>query len=216
MGDLSDLEKKTYNMYLKALAESQSRPYNLRKNFDDLNSNVKTAVRKLSAFFETYRDVNPSLFFKAGFKYETNKFLDISYFNSLRASKMYAKLVRERYNESVDNDESITDFKNGIIFIYDFIKDNDITLDDYILNTNESGVPWYLIHLKKQNISFYHIHSLSIELEQFPKDMRYMIMDNFDEVFARTKRNFEMSLVMNKIGKKLASFLKREKRATKN
>ena len=119
--------------------------------------------------------------------------------------------MREKYNNRVDNEESIKDFKDGIIFIYDFMKENDFTLTDYVNGVNDAGVPWFIVHLKKQNISFYHIHALDINIEKFPSDWRELLVEDFDEIFFGTKRNFENSMIMKKIGSKLNSFLKREK-----
>ena len=207
----TDFEKKIYNVYLRILGEKQGRPYTPKKDFSNMTESQKMVLKKLSLFFNTYHDVNPSTFFKAGFSGD-EKFLELSFFTSLKASRLYAKYVRERYANSVDNEESVKDFKEGIIFIYDFMKENDFNLLDYTTKTNESGVPWFVIHLKKQNISFYHIHALDITIDKFPKDWRELLVDNFEEVFCKTKKNFDESLQMKKIGSKLNSFLKREKK----
>ena len=209
--EIGDTEKKIYNLYLKALGEKQNRPYTPKKDFSNLTDGVIVTLKKLALFFENYKDVNPSLFFRAGFKHEDRNFLELSFFTSLKASRLYSKYVREKYVNSVDNEESVKDFKDGIIFIYDFMKDNDFTLSDYVNGRNESGVPWFVIHLKKQNISFYHIHALDINLDKFPADWRELLIEDFEDIFFATKRNFENSLVMKKIGSKLNSFLKREK-----
>lgn len=209
--EIGDTEKKIYNLYLKALGEKQNRPYTPKKDFSNLTDGVIVTLKKLALFFENYKDVNPSLFFRAGFKHEDRNFLELSFFTSLKASRLYSKYVREKYVNSVDNEESVKDFKDGIIFIYDFMKDNDFTLSDYVNGRNESGVPWFVIHLKKQNISFYHIHALDINLDKFPADWRELLIEDFEDIFFSTKRNFENSLVMKKIGSKLNSFLKREK-----
>lgn len=207
----TDFEKKIYNVYLRILGEKQGRPYTPKKDFSNMTESQKMVLKKLSLFFNTYYDVNPSTFFKAGFTGD-EKFLELSFFTSLKASRLYAKYVRERYANSVDNEESVKDFKEGIIFIYDFMKENDFNLLDYTTKTNDSGVPWFVIHLKKQNISFYHIHALDITIDKFPKDWRELLVDNFEEMFCRTKKNFDESLQMKKIGSKLNSFLKREKK----
>lgn len=212
--EISDFEKKIYNIYLRTLGEAQGRPFTPKKDFSNLTEGVRLSLKKLCLFFETYKDVNPGAFFRAGFKGETSKFLELSFFTSLKASRLYAKYIREKYNNSVDNEESIKDFKEGIIFIYDFMKENDYNLTDYITKNNESGVPWFVIHLKKQNISFYHIHALDIGIEKFPYDWRELMLDKFEETFYNTKHNFEESKVMKKIGNKLNSFLKREKNRT--
>ena len=66
-------------------------------------------------------------------------------------------------------------YKNG----GKFISDNDLTLGEYKTCVNGNGVPWCIIHLKKQNISFYHIHALEIDIDIFPEDYREMITDDF-------------------------------------
>lgn len=209
--EIGDIEKKIYNLYLKALGESQNRQYTPKKDFSNLTDGVKVTLKKLAMFFDTYKDVNPTMFFRAGFKHEGKNFIELSFFTSLKASRLYSKFVREKYNNSVDNEESIKDFKDGIIFIYDFMKENDFTLTDYVNGVNDVGVPWFIVHLKKQNISFYHIHALDINIEKFPSDWRELLVEDFDEIFFGTKRNFENSMIMKKIGSKLNSFLKREK-----
>ena len=214
--ELTDFEKKIYNTYLRILGENQGRPYTPKKDFSNLTDGLRMSLKKLSFFFETYKDVNPIMFFRSGFKGEDKKFLELSFFTSLKASRLYAKYVREKYFNSVDNEESIKDFKEGIIFIYDFMKENHMSIMDYVLKNNESGVPWFIIHLKRQNISFYHIHALDITIDKFPQDWRELLVNNFEEVFYSTKKNFDASQNMKKIGTKLNSFMKREKNASKN
>lgn len=211
--ELGDFEKKIYNIYLKTLGEKQGRPYMSKKDFSNMTESMKTTLKRLKMFFETYKDVNPLTFFRAGFKGEDKNFLELSYFTSLRASKLYAKYIKEKYMTSVDNEESIKDFKEGIIFIYDFMRDNDFTLNDYLTSLNESGVPWFIIHLKRQNISFYHIHALEITLDRFPMDWRELLVKDFENVFFSTKKQFDESSVMKKIGTKLNSFIKRERKS---
>ena len=214
--ELTDFEKKIYNTYLRILGENQGRPYTPKKDFSNLTDGLRMSLKKLSFFFETFKDVNPIMFFRSGFKGEDTKFLELSFFTSLKASRLYAKYVREKYFNSVDNEESIKDFKEGIIFIYDFMKENHMSIMDYVLKNNESGVPWFIIHLKRQNISFYHIHALDITIDKFPQDWRELLVNNFEEVFYSTKKNFDASQNMKKIGTKLNSFMKREKNASKN
>lgn len=211
--ELGDFEKKIYNIYLKTLGEKQGRPYMSKKDFSNMTESMKTTLKRLKMFFETYKDVNPLTFFRAGFKGEDKNFLELSYFTSLRASKLYAKYIKEKYMTSVDNEESIKDFKEGIIFIYDFMRDNDFTLNEYLTSLNESGVPWFIIHLKRQNISFYHIHALEITLDRFPIDWRELLVKDFENVFFSTKKQFDESSVMKKIGTKLNSFIKRERKS---
>jgi hypothetical protein len=123
--------------------------------------------------------------------------------------------MRERYYDDVDNHESIRDFKDGILFIYNFITENDLSLLEYKTCVNESGVPWAIIHLKQQNISFYHIHALEIGIDIFPKDYRELITEDFENVFYETKESYIQSREMREIGMKFNKFSQRLLKAAK-
>ena len=183
---LDEQEQKIYNAYLRAIADKYKRPYKARKDFSKLREKDELQLKKLKLFFNEYKDVNPFQFFKAGFKYETNTYPTLEYFNTIRAARIYAKHIREKYYDDVDNIDSLKDFKEGILFIYNFIAENDLTLMDYKTCVNESGVPWCTIHLKRQNISFYHIHSLEIPIETFSEDYREMIAEQFQNCLLYT------------------------------
>lgn len=211
----NEQEQKIYNIYLRALAEHHDRPYKARRDFSKMREKDKLQLSRLRLFFEQYKDVNPFQFFRAGFKYEVGTYPTLEYFNTLKATRLYAKHMRERYYEDVDNHESLSDFKDGILFIYNFIADNDLTLMDYKTCVNESGVPWCIIHLKQQKISFYHIHALEIDKDIFPEDYRELITEEFDEVWDTTNDAYKDSKVMKEIGMKFNKFSHRLLKATK-
>lgn len=212
---LTEEEKKIYNTYLRAQAEKYNRPYTARKDFSKMREKDELQLKKLRLFFEQYRDVNPFQFFRAGFKYEIDSYPTLEYFTTLRATRIYAKHMTERYNNDVDNHESIRDFKDGILFIYNFITENDLSLLEYKTCVNEMGVPWCIIHLKKQNISFYHIHALEIDIDIFPQDYRELITEEFENVFYETRENYLKSKEMREIGTKFNKFSQRLIKAAK-
>lgn len=212
---LNETEQKIYNIYLRAQAENYKRPYKARKDFSKMREKDILQLQKLRIFFDNYKDVNPFQYFRAGFKYETGVYPTLEYFNSLKAVRMYTLHMREKYSEDVDNHESIKDFKDGILFIYNFLIENDITLGEYKICVNDIGVPWVIIHLKRQNISFYHIHALEISIDIFPNDYREMITDEFEETFEQTKEHYFKSKMMKEIGTKFNKFSHRLIKATK-
>lgn len=212
---LNEPEQKIYNAYLRAQAEQRGRPYTARKDFSKMREKDVLQIKRLKLFFDNYRDINPFQFFRAGFKYEVGTYPTLEYFNTLKATRLYVKHMREKYYDDVDNHESIKDFKDGILFIYNFIADNDLTLLDYKSCVNESGVPWCIIHLKQQNISFYHIHALEISEDVFPEYYRELITEEFEKTFYETKEAYENSKVMKEIGIKFNKFAQRLLKATK-
>lgn len=212
---LDDIEQKIYNIYLRAQADYHKRPYTPRKDFSKMRNKDVLQLKKLRLFFDQYKDVNPFVFFKAGFVYETGTYPTLEYYNSLKATRVYSKFIRKRYDNDVDNNDSIKDYKDGILFIYNFISEKGISLSDYKTCVNESGVPWFVIHLKQQNISFYHIHTLELSIEMFPYDYREMITEKFNDLFYYTRRLYLDSRIMKEIGTKFNKFSQRLLKATK-
>ena len=203
---LEETEQKIYNSYLRAQAEHHKRPYQLRKDFSKMRQKDVLQLKRLRLFFEQYRDVNPFHFFKAGFKYQTNVYPTLEYFNTLKAARVYSKYIKQKYYQDVDNIESLKDFKDGILFIYGFLQEKDISLLDYKTCVNENGVPWCVIHLKQQNISFYHLHCLQIDDQMFPVDYRNLITDDFEKVWENTKQDYLKSKKMKQIGIRFNKF----------
>lgn len=212
--EIDEQDKKIYNLYLKAQAEHNNRPYSPRKNFSNMNKEDVGKIKRLVLFFNQYKDINPLLYFRSGFKKEEAVYPTLSFFLSLKASRLYSKYIKEMYEEDVDNVESLRDYKEGIIFIHDFITANDLTIDEYKAAVNEAGVKWVEIHFKKQNISFYHLHTLGVDIEDFPKDYRELIADHFEDSWYKTRRAYETSKTMKQIGDRFVTLSNRaQKRA---
>lgn len=212
---LTEQEKKIYNSYLRAMAEKYKRPFMSRKDFSKMRQKDVLQLKKLSLFFQQYKDINPFHYFKAGFKFQVGTYPTLQYFNTLKATRIYSKYMRQKYNQDIDNVDSVKDFKQGILFIYNFIADNDLTLMDYKTCVNDYGVPWCVIHLKRQNITFYHIHALEIPIGIFPEDYRQMITQDFESTFYQTQKNYQMSKIVRQIGLKFNKFSQRLLKATK-
>ena len=52
---LSDFEKFIYNKHLSSFKKHQNKPYNIRKNFDDVGDTTTFYVKKLSLFFNKFK-----------------------------------------------------------------------------------------------------------------------------------------------------------------
>ena len=65
------------------------------------------------------------------------------------------------------------------------------------------SVPWILIHLNEQKISFYHLHALDISRSQLQSDYIEMIFHDFDKVFSETKQKYISSNKLKELGNKL-------------
>lgn len=204
MEELTENQQKIYNLYLKHLALSQNRPYNKRKDFSNISDDIKTDLVKLDLFFQRNPEINEDLFFKSGFANLTNSYLHLGFFHTYIAVKSYSKFIKERYNTFIDSDESVNDFIEGLKFIINFVRENKIKLHDYPKITNDKGIFQYLIHLKKQYISLYHLHAFHLKLSDLYEDeILNIYLEDFKKKFFETQRQYNYSKRLKNIGNKL-------------
>jgi len=86
----TDLEKALYNEHLRESKRAKNQPYMLRKNFNKLSTTVELSLKKLSAFFEKHKEINPSEFFRAPYKiYSTEEYFDLKFYTSQKAITVY-------------------------------------------------------------------------------------------------------------------------------
>lgn len=200
---INENQAKIYNAYLKSLADHAGRPYRERQNFDKIDKGKLAALDKLERFFERYPHIQPYNFFKASFDECGVDFIKLEDFTKYKAVTIYGRKVRDMYESSADSKESIESFKSGIVFINDFTRRNGLSFGDYPNTVNKMGVPYYILHMKEQRISFYHLHIFDVELGSIPEDYRELIMTGFDVNYHKTKRNYLSSTTMKSIGDKV-------------
>lgn len=212
MDILTESHKEIYNIYLKYLALKNNRPYQKRKNFDDVTeySDTYSALVKLDLFFKRNPELNINLYFKLGFESSKDTFLKLDYFLNLHVLKNYNRYIKTRYNTDIDSIPSIEDFKSGLFFIIQFLRENNVKLNDYSIHKNTSGVYSFLIHLKQQKISLYHLHCFNISLSgiSLPDEILNIYLDDFRNKFYQTKRSYEYSRILKQIGNKVTEKLK--------
>lgn len=204
LSGLTNKEKEIYNHYLKALAEASGRPYKKRINFDNFKPADYEALKKLALFFNKYKHIYPFNFFRANFSITGEKYLQLDYFNKYKSIANYSKYNSARYELSADSDESINSFVEGVDFICSFLKKNKLKLSDYRTCVNQYTVPWFIIHLKAQRISFYHLHAFGIKLIQIPEDYKELVCSSFDEKFNKTLGTYMTSNRLKQLGNEIS------------
>lgn len=202
---ISEAQKNIYNCYLEALAAKSNRGYRRRSNFDNLSETTQMTLQKLEHFFSLYPNISVQDFFKAGFKYSATDWLSIDFFKTRKAVAFYNKYTREKQVASPDTDESINSFIEGVKNIVSFMKKNTLNFRQYRDAKNPFGVPWYIIHLKEQLISLYHLHALGVNLDEIPSDYKNLVMKDFDDYFERSRDAYLTSQKMIKIGNKVTN-----------
>lgn len=199
---MDDAKLLIYNAYLRAYAEANNRPYRKKKE-PDFDREKFGVLDKLERFFGQYKHIQPYIFFKASFETRQEKFIKMEDFLKQKAIKYYSDYVKRKYENTADDDDVIQSFKEGIVFINNFTKEHNLSFLDYRVAVNEIGVPYYMIHLQEQNISFYHLHLLAIPYNSIPEDYRELISENFDNVYLSTQQKYLTSSKMRLIGDKL-------------
>jgi hypothetical protein len=75
---LTEKEKSIYNCYLIASRTIQNKPFKLRQDFNSIDSQVYTTLKKLGIFFQKYNNIKQVDFFTAPFSYYgIDNFFDI-------------------------------------------------------------------------------------------------------------------------------------------
>lgn len=210
--EISDFQKLIYNTYLKQLSINLNRPYRKREFFGDLEDDKKLALAKLELFFNRNPEINIDLYFKSGFMDNKNSFISINSFNDFSIVKKYTKLIKEKYNKDVEDDNIVSDFKAGLSFIIQYLKENNLHINQYIEQTNNSGVKMCFKHLKEQRISLYHLHALNLNITRdYPNEILNLYLDNFREKFYATQLKYKNSHKIKEIGDKIITKLKQIK-----
>jgi hypothetical protein len=221
---ISDYEKYLYNLHLKASRTTQNKPYTVRKNFNDLDEKAGACLKKLSFFFNKHKDIDPLAFFTASYKlYNDEQFFDLCYFNSLKAVKAYTIHCKNLSNLDPDSEEQLAFTKKSLIYIYNFCKDNNLHLTEY-LSHKTNNMFSFLLHLKNRDINLYSILSFdnlnNVLSKSDTEVLRFMFESDFLEKLNLKKIKFLNSskckhLVINGLDK-LKNNLKKELNISKS
>lgn len=194
-----------YNTYLKISRSRKNLPYKLRKDFSDIgNHKDYTTLLKLESFFQRNPYVNINDFFDAPYKiYKEENHFDLNFFLSQKAIKLYNIFQRKKTFLDPDSDIQKDAVKNGLTFIYNFCKHNNIKISEY-LNHKTNSMNTVFIHLKEKNISIYNCLA-------FPNFHSYANNQNFElmefmlgDIFSKIP-NFRTKFLSSKKCKKIST-----------
>jgi hypothetical protein len=154
---ISDFEKYIYNLHLRTSRQQNNKPFNLRKDFNDLDDKSIAHLKKLSNFFNKHKEIEPSAFFLASYSiHKDEKFFELSHFISLKAIKAYTIFCSNVNNLDPDSDDQLTFTKKSLVFIYNFCKNNKIDITSY-LSHKTNDIYSFLLHLKNRDINIYSL-----------------------------------------------------------
>jgi len=154
---ISEFEKHIYNLHLKATKDHNKSPYKFRKDFSNISDTDQLTLNKLSSFFFKHKNISPEIFFKSAYKlYSDEKFLPLSFFNTLKAIKAYTIFQKNLNSLDPDSAEQLEFTKKSLIFVFNFCKLNKINFYQYPLHSIDN-FPSFLLHLKERHVNIFSL-----------------------------------------------------------
>lgn len=83
--EVSERQKQIYNIYLKILAKNSNRPYQIRKDFNNLTEKTKISLFKVEKFSIEHPEIVLEDFFQSGFTFLHEKYVPFDYFGTYKA-----------------------------------------------------------------------------------------------------------------------------------
>lgn len=209
---LTDREKSIYNSYLIASRAAKNKPFKLRQDFTNIDSQTYTSLKKLGIFFEKNNSIRQSDFFTAPYEYYgKDSYFEIGYFLTSRAIKCYTLYQRDKLSKDPDSDSVVDSCKECCSFIYKFCKENKITLQEY-KNLINGTTPLVLQHLREHKINFYIIHGLDCDriLRQVESELLEFFVSNFQSLIVETRVNFQRSTRLKNVVREALSIIEKE------
>ena len=183
---LSNFEKLIYNKYLKYSRRGEG--YKPRQNFDNFKEEDKTILQKLAYMFNTYKNIDIDIFLSAPFEiYESENYIPLQFFCTQRAKKCYTVYKQQKELTNIDGEVHIQKIKDSLKFVYNFCKDHNKNITDYLTIENQS-FPTFLQHLKEGDIDIYVIfgfENYQAIIDAVPVDI---VMLMFEDLYAELER----------------------------
>lgn len=209
---MDNFQKKIYNNHLAISRKMRDKPFRIRKNFDDFDSEKMVWVDKLSKMFNSYPNINIDLFFEAPYHlYQDVEYFDLEYFTTQKAKKDYTQYVQQIQLMSPDSEDSLKRLIGGLKFVSNFCKENGLTLKEYVAYS-EKNIPSVLEHLKSHKINFYVLHALEVSKINIENRILDFMFNDFWKTFQKTKNMYYGSTKMKTLAKKAIEKLQNESR----
>lgn len=188
---INEKEKYIYNSFLKISRGIKNKPFTFRQDFSKLDSSSVLYLKKLNSFFSSHSNVNYDDFFIAPYRiYKSDDYFDLHFYCTRRAIKCYAEFMRQRETSDTESEDTISICKECCSYIYNFCKENSITLEEY-KRAVSGTTPVALQHLKDHKINFYLLHGLGVNPRLSDDAFIYeFAIADFYNLFETTKQKF--------------------------
>lgn len=208
--EITDFDKKVYNMWLASARKHSNKPFKFRKDFSDFENNKNFSfLKKLSHLFIKTPHLFRYEFFDAPYVVDkTRKYYDLKYYASFKAISNFTEYIKIK---ETNPDNVLDNILNSFKFIYNFCNEKNLSLNDYAFYKSVVYNDC-LKHIKDHYVSPYiifcipELHSLIVNLDDDVYKLYYGDMDL--EKLQRTYENDEnIKNLCNKCKKKISTKL---------
>jgi hypothetical protein len=137
---ITEHDKRIYNTYLKVSRGSNNLPFKYRKDFEKLDEKTFVAIKKVSSFLRKFPHIKMEEYFKA--------------------PKAYTLYNKKQTLQDPDSTEQLNNIKTSLVFIYNFCKQNNILVPQYIDHKTNNEYS-FILHLREHNICLYTLFGYS-------------------------------------------------------
>jgi hypothetical protein len=148
-------EKQIYNTFLRVSRSKNKLPFNYRKNFEDFDASKMMQIKKLAIFFKKFPHIKMDEYFFAPYSlYADEKYFDLTYYTSLKATKAYSLYNKKIVFSEPDSNEQLLSIKESLRFILNFCREKCIEPINYISHKTNNEYS-YVVHLKEHKVNIY-------------------------------------------------------------
>jgi len=187
---MTEFEKLIYNHFLEVSKKVNNKPVRYRKDFSNFKDEDYLYINKLSIFFNKFKNIKIKDFFEAPYFVYNQNYFELKFYLSPKAIKAYTNYNDNYILNNPDSKQTLTKMKESITFIYEYCKEKDIKIIDYI-NYKEGNYNVFLKHLKQRNINFFILFSFkdfSNIVDKIDNDIKEIYSGNFSKLnYIRTK-----------------------------
>jgi hypothetical protein len=215
--NVTENQKRIYNLYLRAFRINNNQPYRAKKNFSDIEQDLEkiTYLQKIEKVFEKYPSFFNSFFFDAPYKiYNDEKiFFPLKFYASSKGISTciaYIKVLQQSNPE-----EQFEYFKESYKFIANFCESKNIRLEDYSKHCSVAQNDC-LIHLKEHKISWYSVFSIPGMydiLYKMPRDefeLYYGSDLDLNKMYNCYKSSIKTQNYLEELKRKISHYLKKK------
>ena len=168
-GGVTEEIKQTYNDHLSVSRSFRRKPFRLRKKFDGFEEDPRfRPYRTLTRWFNKHPEINRKLFFEATlYFHQDEELVPITEYTKTKSITNYTQYCKILETLNLDNPKRLDRVVDSFKFVKNFLKENNLTKSDYIINDSESIYPQIFQHIKSRDVDIYGDEEIHIGGEKF-------------------------------------------------